>query len=203
MNAKKQSYHHGNLRRVLIDAAREILKTDGIEGLSLRKLADRAQVSRTAPYHYFSDKTQLLCAIAQDGFVNWHTMAKAVFEREDLSPKQKYASFIRAYIGYAADNPEMYEMMFGRAIWKNGLASDELKDEAFPCFQFQLTMTKEWQQQGLLPADQEPVRLAQVTWATMHGIARLLIDGIYADNSHIDAMCDCAVDMFCGLNKAP
>ncbi len=63
-------------------------------------------------------------------------------------------------------------------------------------------MTKAWQAQGLLPKEQDSLRLAQVTWATIHGMARLLIDGIYADNSHIDEMCECAVEVFCGLNEA-
>ena len=57
-------------------------------------------------------------------------------------------------------------------------------------------MTRYWQEKGLLPNDQDALRLAQVTWGTLHGIARLLIDGIYADNSHISEMCDCAADLF-------
>ena len=47
-----------------------------------------------------------------------------------------------------------------------------------------------------MPSDEDTLRLSQVTWGTMHGIARLLIDGIYADRSHIDEMCDCAVNLF-------
>ncbi|MGB3724373.1 MAG: TetR/AcrR family transcriptional regulator [Glaciecola sp.] len=201
MAAKKQGYHHGDLRTVLLAKAQVILKEDGIAGLSLRKLAERANVSRMAPYHHFTDKTELLCAIAQEGFSHWHKMAQDVFNRSDLSAKQKYSLFIRSYIGYAADNPELYDMMFGRAIWKQGLATADLKQEAYPCFQFQVSMTKAWQAQGLLPKEQDSLRLAQVTWATIHGMARLLIDGIYADNSHIDEMCECAVEVFCGLNE--
>jgi hypothetical protein len=57
-------------------------------------------------------------------------------------------------------------------------------------------MTRYWQEKGLLPDNKDALRLAQVTWGTLHGIARLLIDGIYADNSHIEEMCDCAADLF-------
>ena len=42
----------------------------------------------------------------------------------------------------AADNPEMYELMFGRTIWQNQAATNDLKEVAFPCFQFQVTMLK-------------------------------------------------------------
>lgn len=196
----KTSYHHGDLRATLIATAADMLKEYGVEGLSLRKLADRVGVSRTAPYHHFKDKNQLLCAIAELGFLHWRAMAEQIFAQPDLSPRSKYRQFIHGYINYAAENPEMYDLMFGRTIWKQQAATESLKAVAFPSFQFQVAMTRKWQQQGLMPKDADPLRLAQVNWGTMHGIARLLIDGIYADASHIDEMCETAVELF--INQA-
>ncbi|WP_026376155.1 TetR/AcrR family transcriptional regulator [Aestuariibacter salexigens] len=196
MTLQKARYHHGDLHQSLLNAAREMLREQGIEGLSLRKLADRVGVSRTAPYHHFKDKNALLCAIAEDGFRYWHAMAKEILDQSALSARQKYAKFIRAYIGYAADNPELYDLMFGRTIWKQASPTQALKDEAYPSFQFQVEMTREWQKQGLMPAEEDTLRLTQVTWGTLHGIARLLIDGIYADSSHIDEMCETALNLF-------
>jgi AcrR family transcriptional regulator len=193
---KKPSYHHGDLRSTLLNAANILLKETGIEGLSLRKLADKVGVSRTAPYHHFKDKNQLLCAIAEQGFVQWQQDAAKIFNQIGVSPKEKYRQFFHGYISYAADNPEMYDLMFGRTIWKQNSATNELRDAAYPSFHHQVEMTKKWQTQGLMPRDEDTLRLSQVTWGTMHGIARLLIDGIYADRSHIDEMCDCAVNLF-------
>lgn len=192
----KPSYHHGDLRSTLLDAANVLLKETGIEGLSLRKLADKVGVSRTAPYHHFKDKNQLLCAIAEQGFVQWQQDAANIFNQTGLSPKDKYRQFFHGYISYAADNPELYDLMFGRTIWKQNSATNELRNAAYPSFNHQVEMTKKWQSQGLMPKDENTLRLSQVTWGTMHGIARLLIDGIYADRSHIDEMCDCAVNLF-------
>ncbi|MFT4939813.1 MAG: AcrR family transcriptional regulator [Paraglaciecola sp.] len=192
----KASYHHGDLRTSLLEAATAMLKEDGIEGLSLRKLADRVGVSRTAPYHHFKDKNELLCAIAEVGFSRWQADARKIFAQENLSTREKYRQFFQGYIGYAADNPEMYDLMFGRTIWKQNSATQGLRDAAYPSFQHQVEMTKQWQQQGLMPQGEDTLRLAQVTWSTMHGIARLLIDGIYADRSHIDEMCECAINLF-------
>ncbi len=193
---KKAQYHHGDLRASLVNAATQMLKEQGVEGLSLRKLADRVGVSRTAPYHHFKDKNQLLCAIAEQGFEHWHQQAEQIFCQDQLSAKEKYRQFIHGYIHYAAQNPEMYDLMFGRTIWKQQAATDSLKGVAYPSFQNQVKMTKKWQEQGLMPAQLDTLRLAQVTWGTMHGIARLLIDGIYADASHIDEMCETAVEVF-------
>ena len=191
-----QSYHHGDLRTALLEAATKRIAEHGIDSLSLRKLAEDAGVSRTAPYHHFKDKNALLSAIAAKGFSQWHTNAKRIFEQHHVPPEARFRQFIHEYIGYAADNPQMYELMFGRTIWHNNAATDDLKNVAYPSFQFQVEMTKYWQQKGLLPKKQDPRRLAQVTWGTLHGIARLLIDGIYADSSHIDEMCECAADLF-------
>lgn len=192
----KSSYHHGDLRASLLGVAKAMLKESGIEGLSLRKLADRVGVSRTAPYHHFKDKNELLCAIAEEGFHHWHSQAESIFDQTGLDSKEKYRQFIHGYISYAADNPELYDLMFGRTIWKQKAATSDLKEVAYPSFQYQVSMTKRWQEQGLMPQSEDTLRLAQVTWGTMHGIARLLIDGIYADNSHIDEMCETAVNLF-------
>jgi AcrR family transcriptional regulator len=196
LKPNKPSYHHGDLRSTLLSAANVLLKETGIEGLSLRKLADKVGVSRTAPYHHFKDKNQLLCAIAEQGFVHWQQDAAFIFNQTGLSPKEKYRQFFHGYISYAADNPELYDLMFGRTIWKQNSATNELRDVAYPSFHHQVEMTKKWQAQGLMHRGEDTLRLSQVTWGTMHGIARLLIDGIYADRSHIDEMCDCAINLF-------
>ena len=57
-------------------------------------------------------------------------------------------------------------------------------------------MIKLWQEQGIINSEENTLRLAQVSWATLHGIARLVIDGIYAQESQIDEMCECAVNVF-------
>ena len=198
MNAisPKNSYHHGNLRASLVQQAALMLQQVGIEGLSLRKLAEAVGVSRTALYHHFKDKNALLCAITEQGFVRWRAEAEAIFAQDNLSNTEKLRQFVRDYIYYAADNPQLYDLMFGRTIGKNAQPTDELKAVAYPSFQHQVEMTRKWQELGVLPATEDTLRLSQVTWGTMHGIARLLIDGIYADRSHIDEMCECATHLF-------
>lgn len=198
----KGAYHHGDLRVSLLETATSMLKEDGVEGLSLRKLADRVGVSRTAPYHHFKDKNALLCAIAEQGFNHWHEQAEATAQRSGLSEKERFRQFVFGYISYASENPELYDLMFGRTIWKQQAATQELKNVAYPSFQNQLKMIKTCQQHGIMPSDADTLRLAQVTWGTMHGIARLLIDGIYADASHIEEMCETAVDLFIARSKS-
>jgi len=195
-SVEKTTYHHGDLRSSLIETATKMIHNDGIDGLSLRKLAEQVGVSRTAAYHHFKDKHELLCEVAAQGFLNWQRESEAIFESELLSDEDKYRRFVFDYVQFATSNPSLYDLMFGRHIWKDNKSTDSLKEIAYPSFEYQVKMTKRWQSKGLLNQDEDTLRIAQVTWGTLHGIARLLIDGVYADTSSVEKMCDCAANMF-------
>ena len=201
MKSPNKQYHHGDLRKSLITSATKMLQESEIESLSLRKLAERVGVSRTAAYHHFKDKNDLLSAIAAQGFMQWQHQAEQTFNDPALSVKQMYQEFVHNYVQFAYQNPAIYQLMFGNTLWKNNNSSNELKDIAYPSFQYQVQIVKTLQAKGLMSTSQSALRLAQVTWATLHGLAQLVIDGIYADASHLNEMCDCAIELF--LNSSP
>ena len=91
-------YHHGDLHATLLREAAVLLREQGIEGLSLRRLAERAGVSRTAPYHHFADKNALLCALAEQGFRKLETL----MQEEDLEsePARGLRRFVHAYLRF-------------------------------------------------------------------------------------------------------
>jgi len=202
---KGSTYHHGDLQSSLLATATVMITEQGIEALSLRKLAERIGVSRTAAYHHFKDKNDLLSAIAAQGFSAWQSQAEQIFNDDSLTDTEKYRTFVHYYVRFATQNSAIYKLMFGSTLWKKDNvaqnSSQKLIDVAYPSFQYQVEMTEAWQQKGILPKSQNSLRLAQVTWATLHGIAQLVIDGIYADADQIDEMCQCAVDLFLSQNK--
>jgi len=191
----RPSYHHGDLRQALLLSAKQLIAEAGIENLSLRRLAERAGVSRTAPYHHFSDKNDLLCAIAAQGFRRRHQAAAAEFDDAATTMLEKFHAYINGYMQFAVDNPEEYELMFGRSIWKQQNSTEELRDVAYPCFQHQVDMMRCWQDCGVISGD-NPLRTAQVIWGALHGIAKLFIDGIYTDTAQIEEVTRCAIDIF-------
>ncbi len=192
---KKAKYHHGDLREALIQSATSMIEKDGVNNLSLRKLAEQVNVSRTAAYHHFKDKHDLLCAIAAQGFAQWTEMAETINNDDSLSPQEKFKQFFLKYIQFAIDNSAIYELMFGHQLWQSGDDNSTLTSVSYPCFQYQVEMTRTWQQQGIFPSSENPTRLAQVTWATMHGLAKLYIDGIYTQSSTIEEMCETAINL--------
>jgi AcrR family transcriptional regulator len=189
MKKEKQPYHHGDLRPSLIKAAKEILQTSGLNALSIRKLAEKTNVSRAAPYHHFKDKNELLCAIAEDGFLQQDALIENVLiSSNENDPTERFEKFILAFLRFASDNKEQYDLMYGGTIWKNGVPTETLSDVSKTSFKLWLGEIDKLQQAGVLKQTAPALRLAQVTWATLHGLCNLSNDRIYIDPKDIDDM---------------
>ncbi|GAA2640887.1 TetR/AcrR family transcriptional regulator [Paractinoplanes durhamensis] len=103
----KQSYHHGDLRRALLQAAEEAITEHGVATLSMRDLARRAGVSHAAPTHHFGDKAGLLTAVATAGF---EQLAKAL-----ATSRLASNSFIElgvTYIRFAVTRRATFDVMW-------------------------------------------------------------------------------------------
>lgn len=97
-------YHHGDLRRAILDAAIESIAEHGSASLSLRDLARRAGVSHAAPIHHFGDKAGVLTALAAEGYHLLATVLEAVA-----------GDFVEAgvaYVRFAVTHQAHFEVMF-------------------------------------------------------------------------------------------
>lgn len=194
---EKKTYHHGDLYKVLLDEAARLLREEGEEGLSMRKLAAITGVSRTAPYHHFRDKQGLLCAIAEEGFRRF----RAVIERLGADTGQplseaRIVRFVDDYIEFATEHSEYYNLMLGSQLWKRDGLTESLKREAQGTFRAYVDSIRQWQKQGEVSEALDSQGYAQVTWSTLHGMSRLLIDGIYVDRAARNSMCAATAAMF-------
>jgi AcrR family transcriptional regulator len=189
MKKEKQPYHHGDLRISLITAAKDILQTSGLNSLSIRKLAEKTNVSRAAPYHHFKDKNELLCAIAEDGFLQQDSLIESkLISSDESDPRLRFEKFILAFLRFASENKEQYDLMYGGTIWKNGTPTQALSNVSKISFKLWLGEIDRLQQTGVLKQTTSALRLAQVTWAALHGLCNLSNDRIYNDPKEIDDM---------------
>src|SRR5512138_3056489 len=117
VNARKPAgrYHHGELRRALLDAAAAVVERDGVGALSLRDLARRLGVSHAAPAHHFADRTALLVELAADGYARFGA-ALAEAARREREPFERLLAVGRAYVRFALDHPGRFRVMFGREL---------------------------------------------------------------------------------------
>lgn len=97
-------YHHGDLRRAILDAAVESISAGGSAALSLRELSRRAGVSHAAPVHHFGDKAGVLTALAAEGF---ERLADALAAAGD-----DFAEAGVAYVRFAVSHRAHFEVMF-------------------------------------------------------------------------------------------
>jgi AcrR family transcriptional regulator len=174
--AAKNTYHHGNLQQCLIDAAIELIKEEGINELSLRQVAKRVGVSHNAPYRHFEDKDALLAAVAAQGFQSLQIAMEAAQQNRPLDSAQRLEAIGIAYVQFALAYPFYYRLMFGdyRCHLSQSQYPD-LAEAAQQSFMVLVNTIREGQVAGLFRSA-DPVDMARVAWALVHGQAMLALD---------------------------
>jgi AcrR family transcriptional regulator len=167
-------YHHGDLRRALVDEALRTIHTQGVDELTLRGAGAKLGVSRSALYRHFSDKQALVAAVGREGFRMLRLALSDAWERNGKGRKGFEAMGI-AYVNFALAHPSHYRVMFGRFI--ESCAKDaEFVEEATAAFRVLVDSLVEQQRAGLIRRD-DPITMARFIWSVVHGIAMLAIDG--------------------------
>jgi AcrR family transcriptional regulator len=167
-NAQARPYHHGDLSRALVEAARRLLEAEGAAALSLRAVAREAGVSPAAPYHHFRDKTELLEAVAHGG---WEAMSDAICEarRTAPSPGEALANIGVAYVKFARENPALYRLMYDTTRDRTSMP-DHAKEGDSGYQQVQSALVDA----GADPADLRELELATIaSWCAVHGLAEM------------------------------
>jgi len=169
----KRPYHHGNLKQQLLDSAAALIAEVGPQGFTLRELARQADVSHNAPYRHFKDKEDLLGAVAAQGFDRLTaSMTEAMVEGRTAVERLRLAGL--GYVRFALSWPQHIIVMFETPT------SHELRPEyavsAHRAFQTLLDAISAVQAEGGLPAG-DPHAFAIVSWAAVHGLAKLSSGG--------------------------
>ena len=172
-------YHHGDLRRALLQAAVGTIRRHGVEGLTLRGVGSALGVSRTALYRHFTDKAALLAAVAAEGFRMLRAELTESWERGGRGLRA-FEAMGETYVRFALAHPSHYRVMFGADIFD--VEHAELAQEGPGAFQVLVDAITELQQQRLARRD-DPRQLALFVWAATHGVAMLAIDGRLGNES--------------------
>ena len=167
-------YHHGDLRRALVQEAVRTIQRHGVEGLTLRAVGQALGVSRTALYRHFADKSALLAAVAREGFRTLRLELVGAWEEGGRGPEAFDAMGV-AYVRFAVTHPSHYRVMFGGFVDARA-ADPDLEEEAAAAFRMLVDALVAQQSAGLLRED-DPSQLARFIWAIVHGVAMLAIDG--------------------------
>ena len=171
---KKKTYHHGDLKNALIEAGADILSKEGVSGLSLRKVAQKAGVSHTAPYAHFADKQALIAAISTEGYRRLHADLAVVVQHYQGDPARQLVEGAWAYVQFALNDTDHFKIALSGVVEKekNYPAFVEMTRQNFALL---VQIVETCQASKILkrgPAD----LLAVGVWSLIHGFVALILE---------------------------
>ena len=170
MSTSEKSYHHGDLRSVLLSVADQLIDEGDAGAISLREVARRAGVSAPATYRHFRDKEALLAALATKGFEDF---ARALSEGL-AGADDPLAAMGQAYVRFALARPGRFRLMYGPAI------ADRAR---YPELQAAWMATSDGMRAALIArsatASAPEAAVASLKlWCMVHGLSQLILDGM-------------------------
>ncbi len=177
MKPRRDVYHHGDLRNALVASAVRLIETCGPGAFSLREAAREVGVSANAAYRHFDDKSALMAAVAAEGFARLaarmrRSIAGASLRRAaEPAPISRFKAVGRAYVGFAADHPAMFRVMFGEdgAAYRCG--------ETVAPWTLLAQSLDALVAGGFLRPERRPGAELNV-WGVVHGFACLTLEGV-------------------------
>jgi AcrR family transcriptional regulator len=164
---RRASYHHGDLRKALLQAALELVHEKRSTHFSLRDLAERVGVTQPAIYRHFTDLDHVLSTLCRDGFDAFEKIERQVLARSS-DPWLRLRGLIRAYIRFATNNPAYFRIMFD-----SGFANrPENIGRARPTFQYLVDVIAK-----IGGSHDGAFEKAVAIWASMHGLSALMLSG--------------------------
>jgi AcrR family transcriptional regulator len=169
-------YHHGDLRRVLIQAALQLVSEGGMDAVSVREAARRAGVSPGAPFRHFPSRDALMQAVAQEAQRRFRAEIEAALACAPAGdPLGRFRCLGLAYLRWAMRNPTHFEIISSRRLFDHDKAAAISRDNAELIALTEQTLAEAFAAGQLRTADLKQVQIAGR--ALVYGFARMNIDG--------------------------
>lgn len=163
-----KSINELNLKEACIQAAREVIAEQGVEGLSMRDVARRLEISHQAPYRHFASRDHLLAEIMRRCFEDF---AQFLDQSSKHNQPEELRGMGEAYLDYAAAKPLEYRLMFGTP-WPEPADHPELVKHAVHAFD--LLRQNLLKQHGKTGSEKKQAELeAMFIWSLLHGYASI------------------------------
>lgn len=173
--ATRKERQKEELRTKILEVAKALFIERGFEETSIRNIAERIEYSPTTIYLHFKDKDDIFYALHQEGFVLLNQYFRVLQNVED--PFERLKAITRAYIDFALENREFYDLMFISRSPMNALTrEDEKWEEGNKAFGALIGTVVECQQKGYF-AGIDPEILSFTCWSMVHGVCALEIRG--------------------------
>jgi AcrR family transcriptional regulator len=196
----RSQYHHGDLESALISTARKLVKQDGAEHLSLRKVSHEIGVSPSAAYHYFPDRDALLSGL---GFSLFEELAD--YQEKEISKisgnsaraaRDRFRTLGRTYFHWAKREPHLFNLMFGDFCTLESVGQKKREDSR--AFNNLTKCLNELYEFNLISEKMRPYG-ELLAWSVVHGATSLIIGG-HLKPDDFEAALD-AVEITLGIKR--
>ena len=173
--AEERAYHHGNLRRALLDAAVALFAERGTFDFTFRELARTAGVTHNAPYRHFAGRAELLTALREEGLSRLAELEHEALATAGDDPRARVSALGEAYVRFALAEPVVFRLVLAQPLDEEGGKANVARGaESYRLLERTL---EEARQKGVARTDLSAKELALAAWALVHGIASLLASG--------------------------
>jgi AcrR family transcriptional regulator len=166
----RKQRERGQMRAKILDAAKKLFVEKGFEETSIRAIAEEIEYSPATLYLYYKDKDAIIQDLHTEGFTRMNRDFAVLLHVRD--PFERLVAMGRAYIQFALDNPDFYELMFIKKAPIEKLEKPENWKDGAATFESLVSVVKECQTKGRF-AGMEPVQLSFLIWSCVHGICSL------------------------------
>lgn len=181
-SSRRSTYHHGDLRNALVKEAAKLIEQRRDVVFTIRDLAQRLGISHSAAYRHFRDKSDILAALAEQGFGLLTERFAGVDSPQGASARERLRNKGMAYVQFALDKPGYFRAMFHPDVCARG-DYPGLEEAANATFQSLVDTVAAGQSKKR--KDAGAIRLTAVrAWAQVHGLACLLLDGQLPELTH-------------------
>lgn len=168
------------VKRKILEAARELLLADGVDGFSMRKLGARIGYTATGIYHHFADKQDVLKALMDQDFRTFRAGLGRIGQVDD--PIERIRMMGVAYVQFAVDHPSHYRLLFMTPQVKQSESEVTRGEPAEDAYAFLRETVVEGLAAGrFLPEFQDADELSQIIWGGVHGLVSLHIAKAHDD----------------------
>jgi AcrR family transcriptional regulator len=197
--AAPKPYHHGDLRRVLIDAALQLVGEGGAEAVSVREAARRAGVSPGAPFRHFPSRDALMQAVAEEAQRRFRAEIEAALaEAPANDPLARFRCLGLAYLRWAMRNPTHFEVISSRRLFDHDNSASVSHNNAELIALTERTLGEAFAAGQLRSDDLKAVQIAGR--ALVYGFARMNIDGHFprwgVDGAEAERTAGSILDLF-------
>lgn len=181
--SNQERYHHGYLKKTMIEKGISYIRKNGVENMSFRNIAAMCNVSHTAPYKHFKDKEDFIAQIINYVVEKFSNSLSMVIKKYQDSPDLMIELGV-AYVDFFAENPNYFYIVFtgGNVNFDFIFSSEDEKIKSFPPFQLYKEAAISFIDDENMPEDKKQERILFM-WALVQGVASIFtLQGIeYTD----------------------